>query len=255
MNFDFIKPLANTVSEKLPDILIGLGIAGIFGTAIVAVKDTRKHDKNMKKLAEEKEPTKKEKVVQTAKDYIPTMVVGALSATAIVVGTSELHKQIAGITALCALAENSLTDYKKEVKEIIGEEETNKIEDKVELARAKRIEAGGAEQFRPQVIDAYSSVQPFYDLYTGRAFYASESLIQRTINDLNSNMNDGLDICINDYYELVELEPIQNGNDIGWTQEDGLISVRFGAYRGSDGIARTSISFSPKPHVLAGRRW
>lgn len=255
MNLDFIKPLAHTLGEKLPDILIGIGIAGIFGTAAMAVKDTRKHDKNIQEKEKDRPLTKKEKTVETVKDYIPTIVVGTISAASIIVGTTELHKQIAGITALCALAENSLTDYKNEVKELVGEEEAAKIDDRVELARARHIEALGAETYRPQVIDAYSSMQPFYDLYTGRAFYASESLIEKTVNELNSNMNDGLDISVNDFYELIELEPIQTGNDVGWTQEDGLISVRFGAYRGNDGIARTSISFSPKPHILCGHRW
>ena len=121
------RPVAKQVSKYGPEIAVGVGIAGMITTTILAVKATPKALKLLDEAKKEKEEEAVElkpiEVVKVAwKPYIPAMISGALSIGCIV-GASTVHvKRNAALATAYQLAANTLSDYKEKVIETIGEE-------------------------------------------------------------------------------------------------------------------------------------
>lgn len=249
MTDDLMNSVAEFAKEHLGDILVGLGIAGFISTGVIAAKCAKKR---AKRDTDEPKKLTKETVIQGIKDYGPAIVVGAASTASIILGVNEFHKKNAAIMAICAVAESTLADYKKEVTNVIGKEEEAKISDKVDIERARKLEEVNQQYHVPQVIDAYASYQPFFDVYSGRPFYSSEADIERAINELNAELNQGYAVYLNDFYDRIDLERNTVGSEVGWDSSlrQGLIELRYGAYRDNNGIARTSITFVNKPQTL-----
>lgn len=91
------RPIAKQVSKYGPEIAVGVGIAGMITTTVLAVKATPKAlkliDEAKKEKAEEEEAVelKPTEIVKVAwKPYIPAMISGALSIGCIV-GASTVH--------------------------------------------------------------------------------------------------------------------------------------------------------------------
>ena len=89
--FNSIK---RSASKRSPEILIGLGIAGMLTTTVLAVKATPKAIK-LKELEENEKQdylTKTEVVKATWKCYIPAAVTCTVS-VACIVGASSIHNK------------------------------------------------------------------------------------------------------------------------------------------------------------------
>ena len=127
------------VSKRSPEILTGLGIAGMITTTVLAVKAT---PKAMKLLEEAKKDIfdnldpedipenntdytdislKPIEVVKVAwKPYISAAITGIASISCII-GASSVHaKRNAAIAAAYNLSQTALTEYKEKVVETIG---------------------------------------------------------------------------------------------------------------------------------------
>ena len=100
---DLVKGIKSTLSKRSPEILTGIGIAGMITTTILAVKATPK----AMRLIEEKygdnngHPIPKKEVVRTCwKCYIPSAVTGAASLSCLIgASTVNLKRNAALATA------------------------------------------------------------------------------------------------------------------------------------------------------------
>lgn len=142
------RPIAKRVSKYGPEIAVGVGIAGMITTTILAVKATPKAlkliDEAKKEEAEEAVELKPIEVVKVAwKPYIPAMISGALS-IGCVVGASTVHvKRNAALATAYQLAANTLSDYKEKVIETIGEEKEREVQKKVDAKKGVTASTSG----------------------------------------------------------------------------------------------------------------
>ena len=99
-----IRSVQMTMAKHSPEILTGIGIAGMVTTTIMAVKAT---PKAMKLLEEEQqrhdEPLTKTETVKAAwKPYIPAAVTGAISVACLVGGGMKRGMSASGRNSLSA---------------------------------------------------------------------------------------------------------------------------------------------------------
>ena len=120
-----IKKLRNEViskvSEKSPEILIGIGLAGMLTSTVLAVKAT---PKALDILEEHKDEdlTKFDKVKLTWKCYIPAAVSYCTSTACIIASSNVSLRRNAVLAGAYKVSEAALLEYRNKVVEVLGEE-------------------------------------------------------------------------------------------------------------------------------------
>lgn len=249
VNLSCFKPIIKTVEKHGPDIMIGLGITGLIGAVFMTAKIAPKADRKLKKKEFQKgeELTKTEAVKEVGRDFVPVIILAAVSTASIVLGTKELHKRTAAITALCTLAETSLADYKKSTLETVGEEVEKDISQKTEEKRIERRKQDIFESDGIQVINSHQNLEPFYDIYAGRPFYGTEADIERALKRCLEKISKEQPVSLNDFYYELGHPGVEYGKYIGWSRYTQPLDICYGSMRGRDGVARSTINFKYDP--------
>lgn len=202
-----------TVSKKFvkkngSTILTVLGAAGVVGTAVMAVKATPKAMELIEQAKEEKgEELSKWEVVQVAAPtYIPTVLLGMGTVTCIF-GAHVLNKQNqAALTSAYALLDQTHKEYKNKVKEMYGVEADQNV--RTELAK---------DQYEEEDIKEEDELPLFYDEFSKRYFNAKNEDILYAEYEINKLLNTNGAVSLNDYYNLVGLDPVEYGEYLGWS--------------------------------------
>ena len=128
----FFKSAGTKIRTRSPQILTALGIIGMAGTIVTAVKATPK----AKRLIEEATEAKGEKltpveVVKTTwKCYAIPAASFIVSSACMIGATVENTKRNTALAAAVALSETALQTYKSKVIETIGENAEKEIREK-----------------------------------------------------------------------------------------------------------------------------
>ena len=241
----FINEVQSTLTKHCPEILLGIGIAGMITTTVLAVKAT---PKALEKIEAEKEKQQVDKlkpkdVVKTTwKCYVPAAVTGATS-TACLIGANSVHvRRSAALATAYKISETAFAEYKDKVVETVGERKEKAIKD--EIAKDK-IERDPVQNSEVIVTDKGRTL--CYDGVFGRYFYSDRDAIQRAINNVNRKIVVHMYISLNEFYTELGLEPVKIGNDIGWNIDDGEIEVEYSAQLATDGTPCMVIDYSVAP--------
>lgn len=245
---DILKPVkvARTfVKKRSPEILTGLGIAGMVTTTVLAVRAT---PKAMQLLDEEKKRQKAEKlkpteVVKTAwKPYIPAAITGTVSIACLVGASSVNARRNAALAAACTISETALRDYKKAVVETIGEKKEQVVRDTVAKEQMEKKPVQNNE-----VIVTSKGDTLCFDYVSGRYFKSDIDKLKKAENELNKRMRDEMYISLNDFYYEIGLPTIPIGDDLGWNIDNGYIDLRLGSQLAADGTPCLVIDYEYGP--------
>lgn len=196
----FIKRNAST-------ILTYAGGVGVVATSILAVKATPKAMKLLEQAKEEKgeDLTKLEVVKVAGPSYIPSIVMGA-STLACVFGANIFSKrQQAALISAYTLLDNSYKEYKNKVEELYGGDANKNI--RAEIAKDKYNESD---------LEWEDDKQLFYDDFSGRYFESTKEKVQYAEYILNKNLAVTSYVCLNEFYDLLEIDEIDGGDELGW---------------------------------------
>lgn len=190
-------------------ILTCVGAAGVIVTTVTAVKATPKALMLLENAKEEKgeDLTKLEVVKIAAPVYVPTALLG-VSTLACIFGANVLnHRAQASVMSAYALVDNSYKEYKKKVDELYGEEAGSQVragiaKDKYEEQPIRTVEDGH---------------RLYYDFYSSRYFEATPAFVKTAEYEFNRKLM--MDDCVylNEWYYLLDLEPLEHGLDFGWS--------------------------------------
>jgi hypothetical protein len=226
-------------------ILTYVGAAGVVATAVMAVKATPKAMTLLEEAKKEKgeDLTKLEKVKVAGPAYIPAVVTGTAT-VACIFGINVLNKrQQAGLASAYALLDNSYKEYKKKVEELYGEEANQKVTE--EIAKDK---------YEDVDIQLDDGKWLFYDEFSGRYFEARPEVVQAAEYDLNRELVMRGWVTLNEFYGSLDIEPIDGGDELGWTIESNLDYywqewIDFGHHKVTmdDGLECTIISMFLEP--------
>lgn len=228
-----------------PEILTGVGIAGMITTTVMAVRAT---PKAIQLLDEEKRRQQADKlelmdVVKTAwKCYIPAAVTGTVSVACLIGASSVNARRNAALTAAYTISESTLRDYQKKVVETIGEKKEQTVRDAV---AKERLEKNPVEN--KEVIVTAKGDTLCFDAVSGRYFKSDIDKLKKAENELNRQMRDEMYISLNDFYYEVGLEPIKLGDDLGWNIDNGYIDLRFSSQLATDGTPCLVIDYGYGP--------
>lgn len=229
----FFNELQRAVTKHSPEILTGLGIAGMITTTVLAVKATPKALDLMNDKKDELETDKltvKETIKTTWKCYIPATLT-CVTSTACLIGASSVHlKRNAALATAYKLSESAISEYKDAVIETFGEKKEKAVRDKAAEEKMKKNPVSSSEVFITEKGNTLC-----YDAISGRYFKSDLERIKRAENALNKQLLNEMYVSLNDLYDELDLDHTKVGDELGWKIDDGLIELYFSSQLADDG--------------------
>lgn len=239
------KSFGFLIKRHSPEILTGIGIAGMISTTVMAVKAT---PKALLLIEEEKrtEHTEKLGTVETVKVvwkcYIPAVVTGTVSTVCLIGASSVSLKRNAALAAACSLSETALKEYKSKVIETIGEKKEKTVRDAVAKEAVEKNPVVNNE-----VIITEKGETLCYDIISGRYFKSDIEKIRRTENELNKQMLDDGYVSLNDLYFELGLDCIPLGDGLGWNINNGYMELYFSSQLTHNDTPCVVINYGNRP--------
>lgn len=201
-----------------PEILTGIGIAGMITTTVLAVKATPKavkiiEDYEETVLCDHEKIKPVDAVKLTWKCYIPAAVTGTMSIACLIGASKVSLKRNAALATAYKLSETALSDYREKVIETIGEKKEKTVQEKV---AEKQIRDNPVND-KTVVITGHGKTL-CYDPMSGRYFESSVEKIRAAENKLNKDMLHNLSgyCSLNDFYDELGLSHTDVGDLVGW---------------------------------------
>jgi len=224
MKGQMLKNVATGIKKRSPALLMGVGIAGMITTTILAVRATPKAIRLIDEIEKETdEPLGAVEVVQvTWKCYIPAVVTAGLSIVCLIESHKIHGRRNAALATLYSLSETALREYQEKVIETIGEKKEQGICDEIDKERIRKNSV-----HKNQIIMTGNGDTLCYDALSGRYFKSDMEHIKRSVNDTNEMLLNEMYISLNEFYLNLGLPEIEIGEHIGWDVQRGQIKVRY----------------------------
>lgn len=261
----FINSTKATLAKRSPEILTGLGIAGMITTTVLAVKATpkamrliegerqRQNDELRKEAIENGweeiglvDKLKPIEVVKVAwKPYIPAAVTGVVS-TACLIGASTINgRRNAALATAYQLSATALSEYKEKVVETIGEKKEKTIREKV---AQKKLDENPIKT--SEIIVTGGGDVLFIEPISMRPFTFDIEKLRKIVNDLNYRMVTGMEeyIALSEFYDEIGLPRTTVSDDLGWNLgKDGQIEITWHACVTNDGKPALMLDYQVAP--------
>lgn len=229
-SFNLAKLLTDAqdfMSKHSPEILTGIGIAGMITTTVLAVKATPKALDCIERKKEELHPesdedlTVVETVQATWKCYVPAAVTCVASVACLIGASSVNARRNAALATAYNLSATALAEYKDKTLEVVGEKKEREIREKVAEEQTKKEPANPTT-----IIMTGKGNTRFMDSVTKRRFNSDIETINQIVNRLNRRMINGEDyISLNEFFYEIGLEGCDVGDELGWNVARGLIEL------------------------------
>lgn len=249
----FFKGIQTAVTKKSPEILTGIGIAGMITTTVLAVKATPKaleliesEKESKKEYPDDKPGLNAVEVVKVAwKPYIPAAVTGVVSVACLIGASSVSARRNAALATAYQLSTNALTEYKDKVVETIGEKKEKGIREKIAQDKVTQNPVSKSEV----VITGAGDVL-FLEPVSMRYFISDIESVRKIINDINYRMTCGMEeyISLSEFYDEIGLTHTSNSDEIGWNlYKDGQIGIDFHPTVAEDGKPCLMLDYRVEP--------
>lgn len=241
----FVKSAQVMVSKHTPEILTGIGIAGMITSTVLAVRatpkalqlmDERKFDLEVEKL------TVAETVKTTWKCYIPAVVTGAASVGCLIGASSVNARRNAALATAYKLSETALNEYREKVAETIGEKKDKAIREQIDKDHIEEKPVS-----KNEVIITEKGNTLCYDTISGRYFKSDIDKIKKAVNELNRKMVYDNYVSLNEFYDELDLAHTSVGDDLGWNMENGFIDIYFSSQIADDGTPCIVVNYDVAP--------
>ena len=205
----FVK-VSNYIDYNKATILTYMGVAGVFGTAYLAVKAKPKAEELMFKKAMYKiqnygeDLTRFEKFLAVAPAYIPATLMGMGTITCILGANHINQEKQAMLTSAYAYLNCNYNEYRKKVKELFGEEGERQVR---EAIAKDRMSQEKTEEDKLLIFDDYGK----------RYFRIEPSKYHDALYQINRMYNFTGEMTLNNFYEFFDLGPIPGGDILGWS--------------------------------------
>lgn len=199
-----ISGATTKLKDSSPTILSLVATGGVVGTGVLAAKGGMQTEKDISE--HEEKLSKKESVMLAVPHFLPAFGAG-VGTIICILGANTLNKrQQAAITSAYALLRSSYDEYRLKVKEILGEEASKRIDSVVIKDSADR-----------PPFDESTEKPLFYDTYGQRYFNRSWVEMLDAEKHANRQLILANYISLNEYFVLLGLDEIPDGDDRGWS--------------------------------------
>lgn len=260
----FFKMAQKTIAKYSPEILTGIGIAGMITTTVLAVKATPKALEKIKekkvKVYDELDPSEvpaqgipedvklkpMEVVKVTWKYYIPAVITGTASIACIIGASKVNYARNAALATAYNLSQTALAEYKEKVVETIGEKKEQTIREKIAQDKVDKVE----QVPNNEIVMIGNGDVLFLEPVSMRCFMSNEEEVRRIINNLNYRMISGYEeyISLSEFYDEIGLARTSTSDDVGWNiGRDGQISINFVAAKNNEGKPCLMLDYMVSP--------
>lgn len=227
---EFLTKAEGFTKKNSPAILSGLAIVGVFTTAVsaykagpIAKKIQKQKEEDMKIVDPNDKAGKRAVAIEYVKEMTPVMLPTVISSAATVsciVGSHTIsNKRIAVLSAAYSLSESAVKDLNNKMNEMLGEKKARSIKDAIVK---DKLQKDPPPEDNAQIIISGDGNVLCRDEYTKRYFYSNPEKIQQAINELSRDCQTDMYVSLNDFYELIHIEQVPMGNDLGWNIDDTI---------------------------------
>ena len=218
----FFRNTGLFLKKHSPELLTALGITGMVGTTVLAVKATPKALQLIEEAKAEAHTDKltvKETVKATWKCYIPAAVNGVVSASCLIAANTVHARHTAAIATAYRLSESALKEYKEKVIETIGEKKEKTIREKIAQDKIEKKEVKSTE-----IIFTDGGDTLFLEPVSDRLFKSSIDKVHKAVNKINYQMtHDPFEgsASLSDFYDELGLARTSISDKLGWSYSSG----------------------------------
>lgn len=229
----FVKTARRTLSEHSPEILRGVGITGLLSATVFAVRAT---PKALELIADTKKAEGKDKltpvetVKATWKCYIPTAAICATSLVCLFGASSIDARRSAALLTAYKLSETTLMEYRDKVAEVVGEKKEQAVREDIQKDRLEKAPVHTKEVYITERGNTLC-----FDHISGRYFKSDIDQIKKAENELNRRIITDMYASLNEFYDMLGLEHVGIGYELGWNIDGGNVEIDFGSHLASDG--------------------
>ena len=240
-----LSSIRTSAAKRSPEILMGIGIAGMVATTVMAVRVT---PKAFRLVEDKKTETKEEKLtpIETIKTtwfcYLPAAITGSVSVACLIGANSVNVRRNAALATAYTLSESALKEYQEKVIETIGEKKEQSVRDAI---AKDHIEKNPIKNREVLITEKGNTL--CLDYVSGRYFRSDMETIKKAVNELNRRLRDEMYISLNEFYYEIGLPPNGSGEDLGWNIENGYIDPDFSSQLAEDGTPCLVISYLVAP--------
>ncbi len=222
-----LKKTQNYIIKNSPTILAVIGGVGAVGSVILASDAAIQSRKNIQKAQEElrkssgnaeADISKADKAVIYVKAYTPTAIM--LTATEVCIfGSNHINqKRIATLAGAYIISETNLKEYKEKAEELFGAKKAKEIEDSIIQKHINETPQTPQNTCQPNFPNP-TQLSLWFDETSRRYFYSNAEYIRKAEIQGNAQLQRTGFVSINDIYELLGIEPIPLGDDMGWQSD------------------------------------
>jgi hypothetical protein len=240
------------LNENSTTILTGIGVVGTVTTAYLSGSAAFKAGKILEESEQQAAQNEENghgiivvgmplKIKMTWRLYIPAVLTGAATITAIIFANKIASKKIAALAIAGGLSDRALQEYKEKVASRWGENKARGIHDEIAQDRVDGNPVGGRE-----VILAGSGDVLCFDMLTGRYFTSSIEEIKRAENKINHELNNFMSASLTEFYDEIGLPATTYSDSVGWNGNN-QVEVIFSTTMSSDNRPCIAIDFANAP--------
>lgn len=233
------------ITKRSPEILMCIGITGMFGMTGLAIRATPKAITLIEEAKKEQKVDKLapiETVKVAWKPYIPAAITGVFSVACLIGSSSVNAKRNVALATAYKLSETAFSEYKEKVVETIGEKKEKAVRDKVNKSR---VEKNPPKQ--NHIIVTGRGETLCLDTISGRYFYSDIEKLRKAENIINKRLLDEMYISLSEFYDEIGLEPTSMSDYIGWDIQKGYVELYLSAQMTEEEKPCIAIEFSIPP--------
>lgn len=243
-----LKKSGDFLHTNSPAIFAGIAIAGVISTTVMAVRATLKAADDIEEACytdpdngEYIEPDAKEKIQLVWKHYIPVVLMAGLTVGAVVTSHTIQSKRNAILAGLLTTSQKALEDYQTKTEEVVGKSKAEKIKEEIAGDKLSKHPVD-----RSNVLVTGFGDTLCYDTWSGRYFKSDIEKIRQAMNEFNHAMLVEYNKSLNELYEIMNLDTIGAGEEVGWTT-DHLLEFEFKSKLASDGTPCLVVDYKYQP--------
>ena len=243
-----MKSVRGVLTKHSPEILTGLGVSGMVGAVILAVKATPRaidlieEDSRRNHDGDPHAYTKKEAIQSAWKCYIPAAVTGTISAACLIGASSVNAKRNAALATAYTISETALSEYRNKVVETIGEKKEKAVREEVANEKIKK-----NPPVQKEIIVTGNGKTLCFETMGNRYFTSDMESLRKAQNDLNRRMREEMVITLNDFYYEIGLDGTEVGKYVGWDIDKGYVDIDFCSRLTDDGTPCLVVGFTTAP--------
>lgn len=261
------KMAKKVVQKKSPEILTGLGIAGMITTVVLAVKATPKAldlideevEKQNSKLSQEAydsgystaKQINKLKPVETVKvawkPYIPALLLGGASVGCLIGANTVSARRHAALYSAYELSKTAYNELNEKVTEVVGEKKVTEIKQKLAEDKVNKVSPEGTIEKKSNVVIAGDGDTWFIDAMSNQPFLSSKNKLDAAANELNRKMRSDMYVSLSQFYDEIGVEHTGTSDYIGWRIDKDYIDVVTSDAIVKDGKVYVVMDFLSRP--------